>query len=303
MSNFTCPNAPPGSWRSCLSGSRFVGCCLTDPCTLGCNLQDLYPASFRTDLKIPTLDCKEPGAQFYVCPQITTSFFGCCKSNACAQDGCPPQDLSPAVLGSNPEATAVFSPTGVPSATKSASSTPLPSHSNSNSNSTVIGAAVGGAIGGLLLLCGLALFIWWRRRRTMPPPRSDEAPTTTSDMTWSPQGTSSAINPQPAELSATKSVHARGKCRLDARKKSAFAENTVYRTPPPRYISPPLKDSGGGGDGSCGKSPVQMDPVELDGNTPAKRPVHTEDEEISPQIATFPPDRKSNEGMSSQSPF
>lgn len=46
-----------------------------------------------------------------------------------------------------------------------------------------------------------------------------------------------------------------------------------------------------------------MDPVELDANTPAKRPVHAEDEEISPQIATFPPDRKSNEGTSSQSPF
>lgn len=158
MSKFSCPNAHPGSWRSCPGGSEFVGCCRIDPCDYGCDSENLLPAAFNPAISgtVPELEC-EPSAKFYVCPDTIPPFFGCCKTDACGQaDGCPRAQLSPATLGSNTQAVAFFSPTGQPS------STAVP---NSPKGSSV-GVAVGGAVGGTLLIVLLVSFLWWRRRRS-----------------------------------------------------------------------------------------------------------------------------------------
>lgn len=205
MANFTCPNAAPEAWRSCAGGSRFVGCCMSDPCDLGCMAGALIPASFNPDLygKIPDLSCDQ-GAQFWTCAHTSPPFWGCCKSNPCSQGGCPQEDLSPANLGSNPVATAFYSPTGVPSSSASPTSAPAASHSNK----TIIAAAAGGAAGGFIMIGVLVLFIWWRRRRNrqqrdqdgvIPPTETQSIPSDNNDYI------------DYAELSASKSVSTKGK--------------------------------------------------------------------------------------------
>lgn len=187
MGNFSCPNANEAAWHACAGGSKFVGCCLQDPCTYGCLGLNLIAASFNTEIAddIPQLQCGT-GAQFYTC--TSSAFWGCCKVDACAS-GCSTSNLSPATLVSNQEAIAVYSPTGVSSSSPTASTT----KKSSSSNGAIIGGAVGGAIGAVLV--GILIFLLLRRRRRIKEKKAAE----------------NSYDGRAAELSASKSVRAKSK--------------------------------------------------------------------------------------------
>lgn len=92
----SCPSG--GTWWSCGYGTFFVGCCARDPCDITCAQGNLYagafdPASYG---KFPDATCGT-GSKFYTCTAGKT-FWGCCKTNACSQGGCPDGDLEPAIL-------------------------------------------------------------------------------------------------------------------------------------------------------------------------------------------------------------
>jgi hypothetical protein len=94
-----CPSG--GDWYACSTGTFFAGCCAVNPCTVTCPTQHLYPVFFDRALydTFPDLSCGL-AAYFYRCNPSTqeASFFGCCKSNACAHGSCPDGDLAPAFL-------------------------------------------------------------------------------------------------------------------------------------------------------------------------------------------------------------
>lgn len=174
MANFTCPNAHPTAYHACASSpaSHFVGCCTTDPCTLGCTAGALLPASYNTralpdPAAIPPLECyddvagAETGARFYVCPGANPPFIGCCRSDPCAE-GCPPGDLSPARWADGDEGAAAFYGAVVPAGGNGSVGG---GEGRRDGGGTVVGAAVGGAVGGLVVVGVLVGVWWWRRRR------------------------------------------------------------------------------------------------------------------------------------------
>lgn len=206
MSNYSCPNANPDARQACAGGSKFVGCCMRDACNLGCDADNLIPATFNTDFagSVPPLECEDAGAKFYSCDNTSPPFLGCCKSDACSQQsGCPSDQLSGAKLGSDDAAaTAFYSPTGVASATASATSSPK----KSSSNGAIIGGAVGGVVA-VALVIALAFFIWRRRRRSR-----DKAEEIALKNIPRPTNQNGYDKPAgPTELSASKSVSIRGR--------------------------------------------------------------------------------------------
>ncbi|KAK3071135.1 hypothetical protein LTR53_009178 [Teratosphaeriaceae sp. CCFEE 6253] len=105
----SCPSG--GSFYACASGSRYVGCCLTNPCDTGCFAGQLVPASFEASQwgQFPDQQC-DSGA-FYTCiyaSQGNTTFLGCCASNACSAGSCSGDALAGAYLSNNPQEAAPF---------------------------------------------------------------------------------------------------------------------------------------------------------------------------------------------------
>ncbi|KAF2471829.1 uncharacterized protein BDR25DRAFT_313706 [Lindgomyces ingoldianus] len=116
----TCPSG--GMWYSCASGSRFVGCCVSDPCSNGCS-----QGNIRTPCSLTSLTHQ---AQ---CASGSKTFWGCCKSNPCNQGlQCPSGDLVPAFID-RPEQLSAYSPTGSLSSTSTSS---LPSSTSYRSTTT-----------------------------------------------------------------------------------------------------------------------------------------------------------------------
>jgi hypothetical protein len=122
--------------------------------------------------------CKNGQKEWYSC---NGTFWGCCSTNPCSQNGCPSTDLVVGFLSSNPQDYAMFIPpsaqssstnsnpsqTSSPSSSSTLSPTSLPSMGLTGSkHSTPIGAIVGGVVGGLaLLLAAIALIVWARRQK------------------------------------------------------------------------------------------------------------------------------------------
>src|SRR5215472_15964668 len=104
--NPSCPLG--GSWFACPSGSRFLGCCTSDPCQNGCPKNNLKAASFNaTDYgQFANQQCTT--GQFYICQKTNPPFLGCCISNPCYAGQCPQKDLVPAFLSNVPAAAADF---------------------------------------------------------------------------------------------------------------------------------------------------------------------------------------------------
>ncbi|KAK3112443.1 hypothetical protein LTR53_011280 [Teratosphaeriaceae sp. CCFEE 6253] len=105
----SCPSG--GLFYACASGSRYVGCCLTNPCDTGCFAGQLVPASFEASQwgQFPDQEC-DSGA-FYTCiyaSQGNTTFLGCCESNACSGGACAGDALAGAYLSNNPQEAAPF---------------------------------------------------------------------------------------------------------------------------------------------------------------------------------------------------
>lgn len=90
-----------GTFYACTSGHKFVGCCeANDACEKGCSLGDLRSVSFDptftgNGVLLPDPDCGED-SKFYTCAE--TSFWGCCKSTACLENGCPDGNLTQASM-------------------------------------------------------------------------------------------------------------------------------------------------------------------------------------------------------------
>ncbi|KAK4635369.1 hypothetical protein CLAFUW4_00812 [Fulvia fulva] len=166
--NMSCPSG--GDFYSCVEGSRFVGCCGTNPCgATGCAAGDLVSTSFDADQhgEIPDQQCNS--GQFYTCGFTVPPFWGCCSTNPCTgTTGCPAGSLSAAFLSSNPTLAEPFLSLNDTYSTPSStgSSTPTPS-STPHSSSSNTGAIAGGVVGGVAVLAAFIFGLLWlyRRRR------------------------------------------------------------------------------------------------------------------------------------------
>ncbi|KAF1841501.1 uncharacterized protein K460DRAFT_168562 [Cucurbitaria berberidis CBS 394.84] len=169
----SCPSG--GTWWACGHGTYFVGCCARDPCDITCAQGNLYPGAFNPTSygDFPDATCGT-GSKFYTCTAGAT-FWGCCKTNACSQSGCPDGDLEPAILNREDlrsayhasGGTTLASATRTSTASASIMSTPAitsvvpPTSFPTPEGKQHVGAIAGGAAGGafgLALIIGLVLY-------------------------------------------------------------------------------------------------------------------------------------------------
>lgn len=176
-----CPQG--GTWFVCPSGSRFLGCCTSDPCQNGCPENDLKVASFNsTDYGLfANQECV--AGQFYTCEKTNPPFIGCCTINPCDTGQCPQTDLVPALLSNDPAKAADFLPistTGTATtfsvakstisvasvATEATIATLTPSASPPTQTGLPSGAIFGIVFGGLVFfVCLVAIFMILLSRR------------------------------------------------------------------------------------------------------------------------------------------
>jgi hypothetical protein len=92
-------------YYACENGPRFVGCCKLNPCEDGCPEEYLGPMVFQADKmgEFPDLSCDRE-SNFFSCgfpfgaSDELQGYLGCCKSNPCANEGCPQKDVVPAFM-------------------------------------------------------------------------------------------------------------------------------------------------------------------------------------------------------------
>jgi len=176
---FICTNIVPGG---------FVGCCNTaNACTKqGCGSASLEPAGWDLTALNGTIwnqlsdqKCDMPKT-FYSCNLTQPSFWGCCNSDPCRNNGvCPTEDLEPASLGANPFGWNFFTvnnassqPSGVSTGiSMTTGSSNIPTTSDSavvngiTQSSTNVGAIAGGVVGGVILLLAIVAGIWLCRKK------------------------------------------------------------------------------------------------------------------------------------------
>jgi hypothetical protein len=153
-----CTNAHRYACPNDSASSKFVGCCVGgDPCSKGCADGNLRPAAFNASDygNFPDASCGT-NSNFFTCSSGAT-FWGCCKSVACALDppACSSGNLTAAFIDQPAQSNFYLGQAGGSSPNASG---------GGKSNGAVIGGAVGGALGGLLII-GLLGFLFWRRRR------------------------------------------------------------------------------------------------------------------------------------------
>ncbi len=117
---FSCPSG--GTWYACELGTKFVGCCNNEPCSLGCEAGNLGPASFYQSQygKFPDPIC-DRGSYPYTCAYSSPPFLDCCKSNPC-NGGCLDGDLTSMYLSDEPTQACKFYSEGCGSTSSSSSS-------------------------------------------------------------------------------------------------------------------------------------------------------------------------------------
>lgn len=169
-------------WYACEATSSnrspFVGCCKTDPCSVsGCALGNLAPVAFNASAygTLPDPSCGT-ASTFYSCinmPKNDTTFWGCCKSNACDHQGepdnksCPQNDLTAAVLD-----TASLQQAYSIDGTSGSDEPP----SKSSHTGVIAGAAVGGGVA-VIAIIALLIFCLFKKRRSA---KNDNARPTSS---------------------------------------------------------------------------------------------------------------------------
>ncbi|OJD30629.1 uncharacterized protein BKCO1_5800033 [Diplodia corticola] len=159
-----------GIWYSCGAGSRFVGCCTSDPCnSRGCSDGNLRPASFNASAYSDFPDAECDSGRFWTCATTDPPFLGCCKVNACQAEGnagCPDEDLTAAHLPDNDALASAYSPTGGPSSTATATASASATAAPDDSGSTPTAGIVGGVIGAVVVLLVVVIGALLRRRRS-----------------------------------------------------------------------------------------------------------------------------------------
>ena len=221
----SCPNG--GDWYACDSGTHFVGCCASDPCTITCSDGDLRPASFDPSFygKFPDQQCNT-GSRWYTCKYTDPPFMGCCKSPAC-DDGCPDGDLTAGFLDSNPDDAAPFlssgssstatspsssiasslatsSPTSTSISTPSQTTSPFTSSLTSSISSAVsttavpvlaaptahhTGTIVGATVGGAVVIIVVLLLFWYHKRHVALSRRQSQQRMTSFEIDKTTRGT------------------------------------------------------------------------------------------------------------------
>ncbi|CZT20509.1 uncharacterized protein RCC_06369 [Ramularia collo-cygni] len=173
-----------GKFYACASGSRFVGCCTTNPCgTTSCSAGHLVATSFDPAAYDVFVDQQCSGGLFFTCSNISPPFWGCCKNNPCVNGQCSATDLAAAFLSSNPTDAAPFlalndtvglSTTPTASHSPSALSTQDSPVSTASKSPSHVGAIVGGAIAGFAVLAALTISLLWllHRRRDVKVEKS-----------------------------------------------------------------------------------------------------------------------------------
>lgn len=137
-----------GSFYACDYGSRFLGCCTSDPCDNGCPADKLRPITYNTGFTNSSPGLCSAGSFWYKCPRTDPPFIGCCRRVACRLGGCPDGNLTAATLPTDSQAKEPWSPSGKPSKGKNT------------------GAIAGGVVGGVAGITLIVLLLaWWRWRR------------------------------------------------------------------------------------------------------------------------------------------
>lgn len=125
--------------------SYFVGCCTTNPCQTTCPQGNLYPASFDVAYygKFDDATCGI-GSDFFTCIFPSSTFMGCCKTNACAGGGCLGSNLTGALLGTE-DLRNKYGAIGASSTSSSLSSTTKPSSTLSTTTTGTLATATSAA--------------------------------------------------------------------------------------------------------------------------------------------------------------
>ncbi|PIB00906.1 hypothetical protein CB0940_01009 [Cercospora beticola] len=167
--NMSCPSG--GQFYACGDGSRFVGCCASNPCAVGCAAGNLVTTSFDTAQygAIPDQQCST--GQFFTCNFTSPPFWGCCTSPACSStNGCASTALAGAFLTTNPTLSEPFlslNETWEASSTENTDLAPTSDNDDSGGGGgTNTGAIAGGVVGGIVALAAILFgLIWMLRRR------------------------------------------------------------------------------------------------------------------------------------------
>ncbi|PSN67506.1 hypothetical protein BS50DRAFT_621491 [Corynespora cassiicola Philippines] len=157
----------------CTNQSKFLGCCDVDPCANGCPQESISPTYFDQDSygRFPDASCGK-GSNFFGCtPGQSFTYYGCCKSNPCANSGiCPAEDVAPAYID-RPEQIAFYTNSSLmtdnyPPLTTSAVAvaTGLPSYTPSVQKQLRIGPSVArvsiGTSGLMIVVLSVVLVTW-----------------------------------------------------------------------------------------------------------------------------------------------
>ena len=244
--NMSCPSG--GSFYACASGSKFVGCCDTNPCGAnGCPAGLLQPASFDATQYGQFSDQQCNAGLFYTCiyaTQNNATFMGCCQSNACSNGQCAAGDLAGAFLSNNPDNAAPFlalngtvattTSSVMTTASATVTSTPSATSASAPHHHTNIGAVVGGAVGGFAILVALILgllFLRRRHHRRNESPRQQPQMASYADQQQPGKPMIISIKPEIADIRAEHyfkpSPHI-----------SQYSPQPPYSPGPPSYLSP-----------------------------------------------------------------
>ncbi|KAF9740187.1 hypothetical protein PMIN02_002713 [Paraphaeosphaeria minitans] len=240
-------------WYACEATSSnrspFVGCCKTDPCSIsGCALGNLAPVSFNASAygTLPDPSCGS-ASTFYSCvniPKNDTTFWGCCKTNACIHRGepdnksCPQNDLTAAVLdtASLQQAYSIDGKTGSDD----------PSGGSSHTG-VIVGAVVGGVA--VVAIIALLAFCLFKKRRNA---KKDARPASSSSRAAFPgqgekteyrhsaydEGTDTASTLSPATPASAHTRPPRGPHDHDHELAHALGMSNVSPAPPLYNKSP-----------------------------------------------------------------
>lgn len=204
---------------ACASGSNFVGCCTSDPCSNGCVQGNIRPGGYNISHhgEWPDASCGS-ASDFFTC-NAGDSFWGCCKSNPCAATPpatCAQGDLVPAFM-ERPEQFNAYV-------------TQDKKENASDSGKSNTGAIVGGVIGGVVVLAiiGIIIFIVLRKRKNKKTTEGDMGAATMMPM----------MNSNEKNNHSAAAGHYGGQSRMSSHSLLVLLHRLTLKAAPPTYSAP-----------------------------------------------------------------